>query len=126
MDIVEETVLLGLRCLDYYGYIDENTNMPDAETLRLRLLCLGDRFVAAVGGRLSPADSLADLLFVALIVLLKSWSDYGIHLILFEWKSKRVAQVAELERRYLAAIHFKSHISHRNIFDFATRLRLLS
>ncbi len=124
--LIEDTVSLGLKCLDYYGYIDEDTQMPDAETLRLRLLCLSDRFVAGLGGTLAPTDSLSDLLFVALIVLLKTWSDYGIHLILFEWKSLNVATVAEQELRYLTAVRFKTHISHRNIFDFATRLRLLS
>jgi hypothetical protein len=122
---IEETVSLGLRCLDYYGYIDEKTNMPDAETVRLRLLCLGDRFVAAMGGVLGPTQSLSGMLFVALIVLLKSWSDYGIHLKLFEWKSMNIASVAELELQYLTAIKFKTHISHRNVFDFTTRLRLL-
>lgn len=123
---IEDSVSLALRCLDYYGLIDEATNMPDAETIRLRLMCLGDRIVSALGGKLEAQDTLAGLLFVSLIVLLKTWSDYGIHLILFQWKKSDVNSVADQELRYLTAIRFKTHISYRNVFDFSTRLRLLS
>lgn len=66
-----------------------------------------------------------DVLFISSLVLMKMWCDPCCHFVMLEWKRADVARMAGLERAYLHAIKFRIAVTHRHIYDFATRMRSL-
>jgi hypothetical protein len=120
---VEATVSLMHMVLSYYGFSLDASDQNPSETIRVRLLCMCDRIALALGGSFGAGVQLAEALLTASVILLKMWTDQSCHLKLLEWRRADVPRVAHLERIFLSAISFKTHLSHANIYDFASRLR---
>ncbi len=119
---VDAAVSLLQVCLNYYG-LASTTDAHPQETIRMRVLCLTDRYVTAAGGLLPETTELREVLLVTSLLLMKMWTDQSCHLKLLEWRKADVPRIAALERRFLETINFKTHLSHANIYDFSTRLR---
>lgn len=122
--IVRKRIAQMLRCIDYYGYMDPEADQAGVREAEMRLMCLGDRIVTALGGAIDLKE-LDGLLFVTSVMLIKMWCDYSCHLIMFEWENCNVLRMARLERKYLTALNFRLHISQRHLYDFGARLEAL-
>jgi hypothetical protein len=112
-----------VECLERANLIESNENV--IFDIKIRILCLSDRLISALGG-VVPAGDISQILTIAAILLVKMWGDYSdTFSYILEKSTLTREKMAQLEQQYLKALKFKIHISQRNIYDFNTRIKLL-